>query len=109
MGGYFGFKVLGKKMTFKGLVISLVVSLVFLVGGMYVAMGIDMFNAFKEYGVGFSEAFELIPYYLSDPDSTGEIIYNHIFGFLTFILGAVCCVAQYFQEKKVKNRMIKLM
>lgn len=107
--GYFGFKKLGKKMTLQGLIISLVVSFVFLLGGMYVAIGIDIFNAVKEYGFTLSEAFEWIPDYLTDPEATGEIIYNHIFGFLTFILGTVCCAAQYHNDKKVKNRMIKLM
>lgn len=107
--GYFGFKKLGKKMTLQGLILSLVVSFIFLLGGMYVAIGIDIFNAFKEWGVTFSDAFELIPYYLTDPESIGEIIYNHILGILTFILGTVCCIVQFHNDKKVKNRMVKLM
>ena len=107
--GYFGFKKLGKKMTLQGLIISLAVSFVFLLAGMYFAIGIDIYNAIKEYGFTFSESFDFIPVYLSDPDSTGEIIYNHFAGFLTFILGAVCCIFQYRNDKKVKNRMIKLM
>ena len=107
--GYFGFKKLGKKMTLSGMIISLCVSFVFLLAGMYFAVGVDIFNAVKEYGFTFSEAFELIPVYLTDPDATGEIIYNHFAGFITFILGAVCCVFQYNNDKKVKNRMIKLM
>ena len=61
------------------------------------------------YGFTFSEAFEWIPDYLTDPEATGEIIYNHFAGFITFILGAMCCIFQYNNEKKVKNRMIKLM
>lgn len=107
--GYFGFKKLGKKMTLPGLIISLAVSFVFLLAGMYFAIGVDIFNAVKEYGLTFSDAFELIPVYLTDPDATGEIIYNHFAGFITFILGAVCCIFQYHNDKKVKNRMIKLM
>ena len=107
--GYFGFKKLGKKMTLQGLIISLTVSFIFLLAGMYFAIGVDIFNAVKEYGFTFSEAFEWIPDYLTDPEATGEIIYNHFAGFITFILGAVCCIFQYNNEKKVKNRMIKLM
>ena len=109
LGGYFGFKKLGKKMTLQGLILSLTISFVFLLGGMYVAIGIDLFNAFKDWGITFSDAFELVPEYLTDSESLGEIIYNHIFGFLTFILGAVCCIAQFHSDKKVKNRVIRLM
>ena len=109
MGGYFGFKKLGKKMTLKGLIISLAVSLAFLLCGMYVAIGIDIFNAFRDWDVSFLDALQLVPVYLGDPEALGEIIYNHIFGFIMFILGAVCCIAQFFNEKKVKNRVIKLM
>ncbi len=109
MFGYLGFKKFGKKMTLSGLIISLIVSFVFLLAGMYFAIGVDLFNALKEYEFTFSEAFELIPVYLTDPDATGEIIYNHIFGFLSFIVGAVICIAGYYNDKKVKNRMIKLM
>ena len=107
--GYLGFRKFGKKMTLSGLIISLIVSFVFLLAGMYFAIGVDLFNAVKEYGFTFSEAFELIPVYLTDPDATGEIIYNHIFGFLSYIAGAGICIAGYYNDKKVKNRMIKLM
>ena len=109
MFGYLGFKKFGKKVTLTGLIVSLAVSFVFLLAGMYFAIGVDLFNAVKEYGFTFSEAFELIPVYLTDPDATGEIIYNHIFGFLSYIAGAGICIAGYYNDKKVKNRMIKLM
>lgn len=109
MGGYFGFKKFGKKMTLKGLIISLVVSLAFLLCGMYLAIGIDIFNAFRDWDISFLDALEVVPDYLGNPEFFGEIIYNHIFGFLMFILGAVCCTAQFINEKKVKNRVIKLM
>ena len=107
--GYLGFRKFGKKMTLSGLIISLIVSFVFLLAGMYFAIGVDLFNVLREYDFTFSEAFEFIPVYLTDPDATGEIIYNHIFGFISFIFGAVFCIVGYHSEKKVKNRMIKLM
>lgn len=111
LGGIMGFKWLGKKMTFWGLVISIAVSFVFLLCGIYVSLGIDIFTVFQQegYDIGFFESFQWIPFFLEDGDVRGDVIFNVIFGTATFALSAVIGVFQVRQENKIKNRVIKLM
>lgn len=109
--GIYGFKWLGKKITPAAIVISVIVSLGLLVTGMYIAIGIDLHQELSSYGydVSFSQALEFFPELMEDPDYRGAIIYNNVWGFVTYALAAVITAIQVNKEKKVKNRAFQLM
>ncbi len=108
LAGYFAYKKLGKKISKKSLVLSLLVSFVFLLAGMYFAIGVDVFQSLKNSGIdiSFSEAFRWIPDYISL--NAGAVLFNNIFGFISFLAGAALCVVQFVNENKMKNRAVRL-
>ena len=125
LAGYFGYKLLAKKMSKKGLAIALVTAFVMLIAGMYFSFAIRVYNAhnksidewnisYAEFydnetvpKISFSEAFGLVPEYFSD--NIGVIIHDYAFGVFIYIAMAVVCVAQYLRENKLKNRAVRLM
>ena len=125
IAGYFGYKLLGKKMSKKGLVISLVVAFVILIAGMYFSFALRVYNvhnksvdewnsSYAEFyneapvpKISFSEAFGLVPEYFSD--NIGVIIHDYAFGVVIYICMAVICVLQYSRENKLKSRAVRLM
>ncbi len=108
VSGYFAYKKLGRKISKKGLVLSLAVSFVFLLAGMYFALGADVFRIFRDagYDISFGQAFQWIPDYVSD--NLGTVFFNNIFGLIAYIGGAVICVLQFHTENKIKNRAVRL-
>ncbi|MDD6490260.1 MAG: hypothetical protein PUG48_10730 [Clostridia bacterium] len=110
VAGFLGvllFEKLGKKLTLPGLFISLGISLVMLLIGMYFALGIDIYNELKEY-ITFSEAFSLIPYVFSDSEIIGAIIHDWGFGIIGYILTAVVSIGGFFNKRKVQNQAVRL-
>ena len=109
-GGIMGFKWLGKKISTAGIALSIIISFIFLFMGMYIAVGIDLYNAFiaEGFSVTFSDALDFIPYAMQDSEYTGALIYNNIFGIITFTVAAVASAIGLKKESEVKNRSIKL-
>ena len=105
VAGYYAYKKLGVKMSKKGLVISLAVSFVLLLAGMFLAVAIDVYRGLNGagYAVGFIEAFKYIPDYISW--DFGAFMFDNIFGVISYIAGAAACVGLFFAEKKMKNRV----
>ena len=108
LAGYLLYKKLAGKISKKGLILSLVIAFIFLLIGMYFAIGLDVMNGVREYGVHLSlaEAFRWIPEYVSE--NTGVVIFNNIFGIVSFLAGAGISAAHYQNENKMKNRTIQL-
>ncbi len=114
-GGIIGFKWLGKKMSTGGIVISIIISFVFLFLAMYLAVGIDLYNQFEAegliemYGLTFKDVLDFIPNAIQlDSKYAGTVVYNNIFGVITFIFSVVLCAVGLRSEGKVKNRSMKL-
>lgn len=118
VSGFLGvllFEKLGKKLTLPGLIISLVISLVMLLIGMYVALGIDIYNSmgsyvYELYGyqMSFFEAFSFIPNVLRDSEMIGAIVHDWGFGLIGYIITAVVMIAGFFSKKKVQNQAVRL-
>lgn len=108
MAAFFLYKKFAKRISKKGLFLSLGVGLVILLAGMYFAIGVDVFRDFQDagYPLGFSEAFDIIPEYISW--NVGVVLFNNIFGLVTYLVGSAVCMAQFFNDNKTKNRAIKL-
>lgn len=109
------FEKLGKKLTLPGLIISLVISLVMLLAGMYVALGIDIYNELGPYlselygyNLSFFESFSFIPYMFEDSEMLGAIIHDWGYGIIGYIVTAIIMVVGYFSKRKVKNQAIRL-
>ena len=125
IAGYFGYKLLGKKMSKKGVAISLIVAFVILIAGMYFSFALRVYNAhnksidewntsYSEYyneapvpNISFSEAFGLVPEYFSD--NIDVILHDYAFGIIMYIITAVACGAQYVRENMLKSRAVRLM
>ena len=105
IAGYYAYKKLGVRMSKKGLVISLAVSFVLLLAGMFLAVAIDVYRGFIDagYAVSFTEAFQYIPDYISW--DFGAFMFDNIFGIISYIAGAAACVGLFISEKKMKNRV----
>ena len=111
-GGIFGFKWLGKKVTAAGIVISVIVSFLFLISGMYIAVGIDLYNAIISWGydISFTEALKLLPeFIIEDAEIRNAILFDNIIGIVTFILAAILSIWQVRKDGQLKNRAIRLM
>lgn len=101
------FEKFGKKLTLPGLFISLGISLVMLLIGMYFALGIDIYNDLKEY-ISFSDAFSLIPYVFHYSEMKEAIIHNWGFGLIGYIVTAVVSIVGFFSKRKVQNQAVRL-
>ena len=111
-GGVFGFKWLGKKITTPGIVLSIIISFIFLAAGMYIAVGIDLYNAIQSWGydVSFKEALEYLPDLLrEDEEVRNAVIFDNIFGVIFFFLSAFLSAWQVKRDGQLKKRAIKLM
>lgn len=118
LSGFLGvllFEKLGKKLTLPGLFISLGISLVMLLIGMYFALGIDIYNGlstyfYQEYGynMSFFEAFSYIPYVFQYSEMIGAIIHDWGFGLIGYIITAVVTIAGFFSKRKVQNQAVRL-
>lgn len=108
VASFFAYRRLAKKVSKLGLILSLVIGFVMMLIGMYFAIGLDVFNGLKDIGapVSFGEALKLIPDYIRL--NTGAVLFNNIFGVLTYIGGAVICVMQYRNDNKIKGRAVLL-
>lgn len=117
LAGFLGvllFEKLGKKLTLPGLFISLGISLIMLLIGMYFALAIDIYNELgsylQDYGyqMSFFEAFSYIPYVFQDSEMIGAIIHDWGFGIIGYILTAVVSIAGFFNKRKVQNQAVRL-
>ena len=103
---------LSKKVTAAGIVISVIVSFLFLISGMYIAVGIDLYNAIISWGydISFTEALKLLPeLIIEDAEIRNAILFDNIIGIVTFILAAILSIWQVRKDGQLKNRAIRLM
>lgn len=110
--GIIFFKKMGKKMSKGALAVAVILSFAVYIAGMYLSMGIDVYNVFQEagYDITFTQACELIPEFLTDSKVVGNAIHDFgLFGILPFIASAALGCAQVWQEGKVRNRAMRLM
>lgn len=117
VAGFLGvllFEKFGKKLTLPGVFISLGISLVMLLIGMYIALGVDIYNELGSYlqGYGyqmsFFEAFSYIPLVFQDSEMIGAIIHDWGFGLIGYIVTAVIMIAGFFNKRKVQNQAVRL-
>lgn len=119
--GVAGFKKFGKKLTTSGVVISIAISFVMLLAGMYLATAIDVYNAFKEYyDITFMDSFSIMSQLFDasselsvlSPELHSEfcssVAYNWIIGMITYVVAAVISVVQFFKDRKIKNQAVRL-
>ncbi|MGN1457421.1 MAG: hypothetical protein ACI4XP_05650 [Acutalibacteraceae bacterium] len=117
VAGFLGvllFEKLGKKMTVPGLFISLGISLVMLLIGMYFALGIDIYNSlsslYRDYGyqMSFFEAFSFISDVFQTPEIIGAIIHDWGIGLIGYIVTAVVSIVGFFCKRNVQNQAVRL-
>ena len=119
--GLAGFKKFGKKLTTSGVIISIAISFIMLLAGMYLATAIDVYNAFKEYyDITFMDSFSIMSQLFDasselsvlSPELHSEfcssVAYNWIIGMITYVIAAVVSVIQFFKERKIKNQAVRL-
>lgn len=113
LGGVYGFKWLGKKMSNAGIAIGIIVSFIFLLAGMYLAVGIDFYNALHDWGyydISFKEALEILPDFVkADADTRNALIFDNLWGIIPFACAAFLSGWQVKKDGQLKNRAIKLM
>lgn len=122
-GGYFGYKKLGKKVSRKGLATAIIVAFVILLVGMYFSFALRVYNKhnelinefnanyttiqnYTEPNITFSDAFALVPEYISS--NIGTVIHDYLIGIIIYLVAALVCVWQVINENKLKNRAIRL-
>ncbi len=105
---FYAYRWLARKVSRPGLVLSLVIGFVMMLIGMYFAIGMDVFFGLKDIGhqVSFGEALGLIPDYIRL--NLGAVLFNNFFGVFTYFAGAVICILQYRNDRKIKGRAVML-
>ncbi len=73
---YWGYqKASGKKKSVKGVIISAVIALIMLVVSEYLAVGFDLFFAYKDEGLTLSDTFrEFLPLVLKEPEAKKKFL-----------------------------------
>lgn len=112
IAGYFmfyfafkGYQLLGKKKDKKGVIISLLISIVMLL----VAEGLGITIAFiREFNVSFSEAVQLINVVMQDSEGLMAIIRDVILGYVLMIAASYSSIKQTFKESKNSYDTVRL-
>jgi len=80
---------------------------------MYLAVGIDFYNALHDWGyydISFKEALEILPDFVkADADTRNALIFDNLRGIIPFACTAFLSVWQVKKDGQLKNRAIKLM
>ena len=109
-----GYTVFGKKESIKGVVISIIATLIVMVIAWYLCLSMDVFNAYKDwqaegligYTLTFSESVQNAYIFLEDPEISGVYIKNLLFGLVFCVIGGIGYVMGTVKRVK-ENEAIK--
>ncbi len=93
----YGYIILSKDCTKKGIVIAIIFSLLALVFAWYFCIATDIFNVYKEYyalgqidqKLTFGEAFKQVPTFMAEPEIAGAYFKDLIIGIIFAIVGSI--------------------
>lgn len=92
-GAFKGYEILGGRVDMKGLVISVIISLLMVFASNYICWVIECKQALSEYtDITFLETFKLLPDILSTFELTGDFVKDLLFGYLLAIVGGYSAV-----------------
>ena len=90
----YGYIILSKDCTKKGIVIAIIFSLLALVFAWYLCIATDIMTLSKQLsgsgtGVSFGEAFSLVPTFMAEPEISGAYIKDLVIGIIFAIVGSI--------------------
>ena len=90
-----GYEMLGGRLNTTGIVISCVLSVVMLIVAEQISLGIEIYNAYKEYyEITFFDAFRSVPAFLEEPEIRTAVIGDVAIGYILMAVGAWGTVRQ---------------
>lgn len=103
-----GYKIFAKKESLKGIVISIIVSVIVMVAACYVCLSLDIYNSFKElyesgeadFTITFGEAFKNAHMFLEDSEIAGAYIKDLCIGLALCAVGAFGYVSKAIKRIK---------
>ena len=90
----FGYQLFsGKKETAKGMIISLLITLLALALAEYLCIAYEIYDAYRlDYDITFFDAFNTVPSFLTDPEYTdlrssviSDVVFSYILGGISFL------------------------
>lgn len=87
----YGYIILSKDCTKKGIVIAIIFSLLALVFAWYLCIATDIMTLSKQLSesITFGEAFNLVPTFMAEPEISGAYIKDLVIGIIFAIVGSI--------------------
>lgn len=94
-----GYQLLGKKISRKGIIISILISCLMIAGAEYVSLGIVIFRELGEsYYLSLADSFALVPALLEEPDVMGGVKTDLLIGYAFAVLASFSSVRRLWTQ-----------
>lgn len=112
-----GYAIFGKKESIKGIVISVIASVVVIVIAWYLCLANDVYEAYQvwyengeiDYIISFTDAVNGAHYYLEEPDIAAGYFKDLAIGLILCAVGCVSCVINAVKRIKAENEAATVM
>lgn len=104
-----GYEMLGGHLSKAGIIISCLISLVMVIFAEQVCLGLEIFNAYKDYyEISFFDAFRSVPAFLEEPEIRTAVIGDLVMGYILMVVGAWGTIRQAYKSTSgtVNTRMV---
>lgn len=104
-----GYELLGGRIDRKGVYIAIVIAVVMLAFAEMIAIGLEIHSAMNDYySVSISEAFSMIPLFLSDNEVKFAVIKDLLFGYVLMAVASFSYVKNIHQIAKTADTNVKI-
>lgn len=86
--GIKGYEILGKRISKKGIIISIVITIIIVFLADIFSMGFSIYREFAaEYGISIADAILSVPNFLTEPQILSQFLLNLAIGYVFVVIG----------------------
>lgn len=101
----FGYKLFGKAQTVKGVVISIIVSIIVIALAEYTSLAYEIYTVYKDmYAITFFDAFRSGISFLSEKEILGAVISDLAFGYILGFAGSFAYLKNAISESRARKK-----
>ncbi len=97
-----GYELFGGKLNLTGIIITSIITIMLVYLAQHVSLGIDIYNAYKEFDITIFDAIRSVPEFLAEESIMRPFFTDLIVGYILTLIGSVSYISRAYKQSNYK-------
>lgn len=97
-----GYELFGGKLNLTGIIITSIITIMLVYLAQHVSLGIDIYNAYKEFDITIFDAIRSVPEFLAEESIMRPFLTDLIVGYILTLIGSVSYISRAYKQSNYK-------